>query len=427
MPSAFELVTVLVVLTAAFGWINHLFLRLPHTIGLLIMGLAASLVLISLEFLVPHIALYESLAALLRRIDFQSAVLDGMLAFLLFAGALHVDLSLLRQRAWSVGMMATLGVLVSTAAVGVAVWLVAGLLGLALPLAWALVFGALISPTDPVAVLSILKAVSVDEALEADMAGESLFNDGVGVVLFSVLVAIAASGHADEAGPMHIARLFFVEALGGAALGLCTGYLAYRATRAIDDYPIEILISLALAMGTYALAAKLHTSGPIAVVIAGILMGNRGPQDAMSEQTQRYVFGFWGLVDELLNSVLFLLIGLEVLVLRFALGYAMFALASIPLVLAARFLAVAVPVAVLRCVQVFAPGTVPVLTWGGLRGGISIALALSLPEVAEKPPLLAATYAVVVFSIVVQGLTLRRLIERVALPAGPGEEKLPGG
>jgi monovalent cation:H+ antiporter, CPA1 family len=417
MPSVFELVAILLVLTAAFGWINHIVFRLPHTIGLLIMGLAASLVLIAVELLVPQVTLYESVENLLRRIDFQNAVLNGMLAFLLFAGALHVDLSLLRRRAWSVGLMATLGVLISTAVVGAGVWYVCSLLGLALPLAWTLVFGALISPTDPVAVLSILKSVQVDETLEADMAGESLFNDGVGVVLFTVLVAIASGSSAAGAEPLHIARLFFVEALGGAVLGLGTGYLAYRATRAIDSYAIETLISLALVTGTYALAAKLHMSGPIAVVVAGILIGNRGTHDAMSEQTQQYVFSFWSLVDEVLNSVLFLLIGLEVLVLRFEPAYALLAIASIPLVLTGRFLAVAIPVGALRSGHVFAPGTIPVLTWGGLRGGISIALALSLPEVAAKAPLLAATYAVVVFTIVVQGLTLRWLVEHVSSPS----------
>jgi CPA1 family monovalent cation:H+ antiporter len=418
MPSVFELVAILLVLTAAFAWINHIVFRLPHTIGLLIMGLAASLVLIGVELLVPQVTLYDNVENLLRQIDFQNAVLNGMLAFLLFAGALHVDLSLLRRRAWSVGLMATLGVLISTAVVGVGVWYASSLLGLALPFAWALVFGALISPTDPVAVLSILKSVQVDETLEADMAGESLFNDGVGVVLFTVLVAIA-SGSTGAAGPepLHIARLFFVEALGGALLGLGTGYLAYRATRAIDNYSIEILISLALVTGTYALAAKLHMSGPIAVVVAGILIGNRGPHDAMSEQTQQYVFSFWALIDEILNSVLFLLIGLEVLVLRFEPAFALLAVASIPLVLAGRLLAVAVPVNALRSAQVFATGTIPVLTWGGLRGGISIALALSLPEVAAKAPLLTATYAVVVFTIVVQGLTLGWLVQHVAFPS----------
>ncbi len=413
MPSVFDVVAILLVLTAAFGWINHVVIRLPHTIGLLLMGLAASLVLIGIELALPQVTLSGGLAAMLRRIDFQSAVLNGMLAFLLFAGALHVDLSLLRRRAWAVGLMATLGVVISTAVVAAGLWWVSGLLGAPLPFAWALVFGALISPTDPVAVLSTLKSVRVPATLEADMAGESLFNDGVGVVVFTVVVAIAAGTGGDGGvDPLHVARLFFVEALGGAALGLATGYLAYRATRAIDNYPIETLISLALVTGTYALAAKLHMSGPIAVVVAGILIGNRGPLDAMSDETQRYLFSFWTLVDEILNSVLFLLIGLEVLVLRFEPSSLWLAAACVPLVLLARFLAVSVPVTALRSRQDFVRGTIPVLTWGGLRGGISVALALSLPEVGEKPALLAATYAVVIFTIVVQGLSLPAVVRR---------------
>jgi CPA1 family monovalent cation:H+ antiporter len=411
VPSAFDLIAVLLVLTAVFGWFNHVVIRLPHTIGLLVMALGASLVLIGIEVALPDVALYESLTAMLRRIDFRETFLNGMLAFLLFAGALHVDLAILRERAWTVGLIATLGVVISTAVVGIGLWWLSGILGVTIPLPWALVFGALISPTDPVAVLSTLKTIEVPKALEVDMAGESLFNDGVGVVVFTVLLALA-SGSGGEGGVLHVAELFFVEALGGAVLGWGTGYLAYRAMRRIDDYPMETLISLALVTGTYALAAKLHMSGPIAVVVAGILVGNRGPVDAMSDLTQRYVFGFWTLVDEILNSVLFLLIGLEVLVLRFDPSFARLAAVSIPLVLLGRFLAVTGPVLLLQGRQEFVRGTIPVLTWGGLRGGISIALALSLPEVAEKPPLLAATYAAVVFTIVVQGLSLRAVVGR---------------
>jgi monovalent cation:H+ antiporter, CPA1 family len=411
VPSAFDLMAVLLVLTAVFGWLNHVVICLPHTIGLLVMALGASLVLIGIEVALPDVALYESLTAMLRRIDFRETFLNGMLAFLLFAGALHVDLAILRERAWTVGLIATLGVVISTAVVGIGLWWLSGILGVTIPLPWALVFGALISPTDPVAVLSTLKTIEVPKALEVDMAGESLFNDGVGVVVFTVLLALA-SGSGGEGGVLHVAELFFVEALGGAVLGWGTGYLAYRAMRRIDDYPMETLISLALVTGTYALAAKLHMSGPIAVVVAGILVGNRGPVDAMSDLTQRYVFGFWTLVDEILNSVLFLLIGLEVLVLRFDPSFARLAAVSIPLVLLGRFLAVTGPVLLLQGRQEFVRGTIPVLTWGGLRGGISIALALSLPEVAEKPPLLAATYAAVVFTIVVQGLSLRAVVGR---------------
>lgn len=418
MPSVFDLVAVLLVLTAAFGWLNHVVLRLPHTIGLLLIGLAASLALIGVEA-VTHVVLYDQLVSLLQKVDFKEAVLDGMLAFLLFAGALHVDLASLRRRALVVGTMATIGVVISTAAVGVGLWLLSAWLGSPLPLAWALVFGALISPTDPVAVLSALKAVRVPERLETDMTGESLFNDGVGVVVFTVLVAIAAGAGGGEGGGeggaslTHVAELFFLEAGGGALLGLVTGYVAYRATRALDEYAIEVLITLALVTGTYALAGRLHTSGPIAVVVAGILLGNRGPRDAMSEETQKYLFGFWTLIDEILNSLLFLLIGLEVLVLRFDPDYGLLAAVAVPLVLVSRLVAVSIPVLTLHAWQPFLRGTIPVLTWGALRGGISIALALSLPEIPEKGVLLTLTYAVVVFSIVVQGLTLQRLARKV--------------
>jgi monovalent cation:H+ antiporter, CPA1 family len=341
VPSAFDLIAVLLVLTAVFGWFNHVVIRLPHTIGLLVMALGASLVLIGIEVALPDVALYESLTAMLQQIDFRETVLN------VFAGALHVDLGILRERAWTVGLIATLGVVISTAVVGIGLWWLSGMLGATVPLPWALVFGALISPTDPVAVLSTLKTIEVPKALEMDMAGESLFNDGVGVVVFTVLLALA-SGSGGEGGILHVVELFFVEALGGAALGWATGYLAYRAMRRIDDYPMETLISLALVTGTYALAAKLHMSGPIAAVVAGILVGNRGPVDAMSDLTQKYVFGFWTLVDEILNSVLFLLIGLEVLVLRFDPSFAGLAAVSIPLVLLGRFLAVTGLVLMLR-------------------------------------------------------------------------------
>lgn len=413
MLSVFDLISMLLVLTAAFAWINHRLIRLPHTIGLLVMGLLASLVLIGVELAFPGVLPYEDIAGFIRQIDFQKTVLDGMLAFLLFAGALHVDIASLRDRAWIVGSMATIGVLISTGIVGTGFWFAAGALGVPVSFAWALVFGALISPTDPVAVLSTLKTVRVPEILKAEMTGESLFNDGVGVVVFTVVVAAAVGAAGGGIDLVRVSELFFIEALGGAVLGLATGYLAYRAMRAIDDYPIEVLVSLALVAGTYTLAAKLHMSGPIAVVVAGVLIGNRGPRDAMSDQTERYLFGFWTLVDEILNSVLFLLIGLEVLVLRLDPSFGWLIALAVPLVLFGRLLAVAIPVLGLRATHAFVRGTIPVLTWGGLRGGISIALALSIPEVAEKSVILAATYALVLFTVVVQGLSLRAVVQRV--------------
>lgn len=410
--SLFELIAILLVLTATFGWINHRLGILPHTVGLLVMGLGASLVIIGAEAALPGLIHYDDLVGLVRQVDFQETVLDGMLAFLLFAGALHVDVTSLRSRAWTIGTMATLGVILSTAIIGTGLWVVAGVLGIAMPLTWALVFGALISPTDPVAVLATLKEVKVPSDLQVVMTGETLFNDGVGVVLFAVLVQAALG---ESVGPLQIGEMFLIEAVGGAILGAVTGYIAYRAMRAIDDYSIEVLISLALVVGTYAIAARLGLSGPLAVVVAGLLVGSRGPRDALSDQTHRYLFGFWTLIDEMLNSVLFLLIGLEVLVLRFDPAFGWLMAVAIPLALVGRLAAVSGPVMLIGQFRAFAGGTIPVLTWGGLRGGISVALALSIPEVAEKSAILAATYAVVIFTLIIQGLSLRALIKRVVV------------
>ena len=416
MLSLFELLASLLVLTAVFGWINHRFLRLPANIGMLVMGLGASLLLVGVELAFPRTPLYAALASAVGQIDFYEAVMHGMLGFLLFAGALHVDLADLRQRAATIGILASAGGVLSMFVVAAGLWSIGRVLGLPLPFAWCVVFGALIAPTDPVAVLSTLRQVAVPRSLRTDMTGEALFNDGVGVVLFTV--AVAAAVQAGEGfGVIAIGRLLLFEAGGGALLGLAAGYLAFLAIRAIDDYAVETLISIALVTGTYALATRLHMSGPIAVVVAGVLMGNRGAERGMSDQTRRYVFGFWTLVDEILNAVLFLLIGLEVLVLAFAPELAWVGLASIPLVLFARFLAVMVPVTVLSRRQHFTPGTVPMLTWGGIRGGISIALALSLPdgEGPARAAILHATYAVVLFTVIVQGLSFAWVARRVVV------------
>jgi len=276
--SVFDLVALLLTLTAVFAWINHRHLQLPPSIGILIMGLVASMLLVMVELMVPGVPLYQQLTALVRRVDFQTTVMDGMLAFLLFAGALHVDFTALRSRTTVVGIMAVMGVVVSTALIGFATWGSAHLFGLNLPLSWALVFGALISPTDPVAVLATLKAVKVPAELETDMAGESLFNDGVGVVIFTALLALATGSAGTDVGAAKILELFLVEAMGGGLFGIVFGYLAYCAMRAIDEFSVEVLISIALAMGCYSLATASHTSGPIAVVVAGIFVGNRGPK-----------------------------------------------------------------------------------------------------------------------------------------------------
>jgi len=409
--SVFEIAALLVTLSALFGWINLRFLRLPHTIGLLAMALSASLLLLLLQKIVPGLEVAPALRGVLEEIDFYSALMEGMLSLLLFAGALHVDLDLLKDQKWPIAAMASIGVVISTAVIGVALWLAAGALGLDLSLPWALVFGALISPTDPVAVLGLLKTIDVPETIKAKIAGESLFNDGVALVAFSVLVTIAmVSGDQHYPSVIGTAEFLLYEGAGSAVFGLATGWIAYRAMLAVDDHIVEILISVAVCLATYTLCHRLHLSGPIAVVVTGLLIGNHGAEHAMSEKVEEYLFAFWEVVDEMLNSVLFLLIGLEVLVIAFAPENAWIVLAAIPIVLAGRFVSVSIPISLLSLRRAFSAGAIPILTWGGLRGGVSVALALSLPDGPAKPMLLTATYAVVIFSVIVQGLTMKRVI-----------------
>jgi len=412
MLSLFEIAALLLALSALFGWFNHVLIKLPHTIGLLVISLFASLVLLAAEKFFPSLGITDTFQDAIGQIDFYETVMEGMLAFLLFAGALHVNFDKLRDQRWPITLMATFGVVISTFIVGTGFWLLAGWFDVALPYTWALVFGALISPTDPVAVLSLLKSVNIPPSLEAKIAGESLFNDGVGVVVFSILLAIAVGAGGDHGpiGVFDVAELFVVEALGGALLGLITGWVAYRAMAAMDEYTLEILISLGIVAATYAIALRLHLSGPIAVVITGLLLGNRGRQVGMSEKTAEHLFSFWHLVDEILNSVLFLLIGLEILILTFDPTHAYLFILTIPLVLFARLVAVSLPIIGLSRMLDFTAGAIPVLTWGGLRGGISVALVLSLPANENKPILLTATFAVVLFSIIIQGLTVKKVI-----------------
>jgi CPA1 family monovalent cation:H+ antiporter len=418
----FDIVALLVGLSAAFGYINHMVLRLPHTIGLVVIALAASGVVVAADFAAPSYGIGELVIGTLGRIDFYETVMHGMLSVLLFAGAVHVDIGELAARKWAIALMATVGVAISTLIVATCIWLAAGVMEIALPFTWALVFGALISPTDPVAVLGILKTVKVPRLLEAKIAGESLFNDGVGVVVFTIMVAIATGGAQGQIGAYEVLELFVVEALGGAALGMAAGYLAFLAMRRIDEHNLEVMITLALVLCTYAVAIHAHLSGPIAVVIAGLFIGNHGARFAMSESTRRHVFQFWELSDELLNSVLFLLIGLEVLVVGISVELAMIAAVAIPIVLAARLISVAVPISLLSLRRTYSRGAIAILTWGGLRGGISVALALSLPATAYKPAILAATYAVVVFSIIVQGLTMTAVVKSLGGPLDAGDD-----
>ena len=409
-----DLAAILLALAAAFGYLNHRWLKLPHTIGLVVIALLASMAVLGLDLAVPALGFRATVRGAVEGIAFPEILMKGMLSFLLFAGALHVDLNEFARRKWAIGAMATIGVLISTALVGTAIYLLASLADFPIPLAYCLVFGALISPTDPIAVLGILKTIEVPASLEAKIAGESLFNDGVGIVVFTILVAVAAGaegGNALSAGA--IGQLFATEALGGAALGLATGFIAYRAIGSIDEYNLEVLITLALVALTYSIAIAIHVSGPIAVVIAGILIGNHGKQFAMSAATRDQLFTFWSLIDEVLNSVLFLIIGFEVLTLTFT-GHTFLLMAlAVPVVLVARLVAVSVPLAALSLRDEFTKGAIPVLTWGGLRGGISVALALSIPDFPQKDVVLAMTYGVVIFSIVVQGLTVGRVVRWV--------------
>ncbi len=411
-----DISAILLFLSAVFGYINHRYLHLPHTIGLLVIAMASSLTIVVVDLIVPTIHVGPTISGALVQIDFHEALMRGMLSFLLFAGALHVDFSELASRKWAISLMATVGVLMSTFIIGASMWYVLQFFGIPIPFIWALVFGSLISPTDPVAVLGILKTIKIPKSLEAKIAGESLFNDGVGVVVFTIVLAIAVRGEHGTVGPIDVVELFVVEALGGVVLGIVAGYLAYRALRAIDEYVLEVVMSLALVMATYAIALRLHVSGPIAVVVAGLFIGNHGASFAMSETTRNRLFDFWELIDEILNSVLFLLIGLEVLLLRFDADYLGAALLAIPIALGARLISVSIPILLLSIRGKFTKGAVPVLVWGGLRGGISVALAFSLPENDMKALILAITYSVVVFSIVVQGLTVKAVVAKVVPP-----------
>jgi CPA1 family monovalent cation:H+ antiporter len=409
-----QVLAILIVLTASFAWLNHRYLGLPTTIGVMLVALIASLALLGVHPWIP--TLEHEAARLLAAIDFDQTVLHGLLGFLLFAGALHVDLGSLREHAVIVATLSSVGVLLSTMLVGALAWLVLQALGLGLPLLPCLVFGALISPTDPIAVLAMLKSQGAPPDVETQIVGESLFNDGVGVVVFLALLSTVETGSGSDAmGGATVAALFARETLGGIAFGVGCGMIAYWMLRAIDNYQVEIMVSLGLVAGGYALADALHLSAPIAMVVAGLLIGNHGRAFAMSARTREHLDTFWELIDDLLNAVLFVLIGLEVLTLQFRAEYLLAGLAAVPVVLLARFVSAGIPVRALGWWVTLAPHTVKILTWTGLRGGISVALALSLrsylPD-GTTDVLLVMTYTVVVFSIVVQGLTMRRVLGR---------------
>lgn len=404
----FDILALLITLTAIFSYINHRYLRLPLTIGVMLIGLIMSLGLLALKPL--GLDLTPQANTILGEIDFNQTLMHGMLSYLLFAGALHVNLADLAEQKWLIATLATLGVLASTTIIGVLLWLLLDLINIDLPFLYCLVFGALISPTDPIAVLGILRTVHAPKSLETKITGESLFNDGIGVVVF-ILISGFAFGETDIT-PGAVIAFFLKEALGGVIFGFVIGGITYAMLKRVDNYQVEILLTLALVTGGYAMAEVLHVSAPIAIVVAGLLIGNHGRLLAMSEITVERLDTFWELIDEILNAVLFVLIGLEILVITFGAHLLIAGVLSIFIVLIARFISVGVPIFFIRKFRELTPGVIKIMTWGGLRGGISVALALSLPASAERETILAITYCVVVFSILVQGLTIGRLIKR---------------
>lgn len=419
--SAFDIASILVVAAALLGWFNHHVLKLPHVIGLTVMGALAAIGLMLANFLFPALTLDNQVVALLERMNFTQTLLEGMLSFLLFAGALHVDLERLRQSWVPVLLLSTVGVIISTVLIGIACWGVGLALGLPIEPIWYFVFGALISPTDPVSVLGVLKEEEVPASLQSAVAGESLFNDGVGIVVFTILLGAAVTGAEFSIG--EGARLFALEAGGGVLVGLAFGWIGYRALASMDEYALEVLITLAIVMGGYALCSSLHISGPLAMAVAGLLIGNHGVTYAMSDVTRDYVIKFWELVDELLNSILFLLIGLELIALVPGVPHIAMGIAAIAITLVARAISVGAAINLIPTARLKTKGAGRVLWWGGLRGGISIALALSLPAGLTRDLLLAATFAAVLFSVLVQRATLGRLIDSLKAKHSPAVEE----
>lgn len=411
--SFFAILSILIVLAAIFGYINIRFIKLPTTIGMMLISILFSLVVLILGQIDPTLLRLEQ--ELIGGIDFEKVLMDGMLSFLLFAGALHVNFDLLKKHAWPIVSFATLGVVSATFLIGTIMYYVLPLVGLPLDFIYCLLFGALISPTDPIAVLGILKKAGVPKALETKIVGESLFNDGIGVVVFLTIFQLAQAGM----GEIHfgeVALVFVEEVGGGIALGLGLGWVAYQLMKSIDNYEVEVMITLAIVMGGYLLASYLHFSGPLAMVVAGLMVGNeRFRNTSMSKTTELYVDKFWELMDILFNALLFVMIGLEIVLIKFEQPYLIAGLLAIPITLLSRYISLAMPIALLKKRLEFIPRTDIIMTWGGLRGGISIALALSLLATMPRDQIVAMTYIIVVFSIVVQGLTVEKVVKRLGV------------
>lgn len=415
-----EVVPVFLVITALIAWINARYLKLPSTIGVM----AAALILSTATLLLDQAGVgrpRDYAADLFGTIDFSELLMDGMLSILLFAGALQVDLQSLAKYRWQVGLLAVFGTVAAALLIGLGLYYLLPLTGLHLPLAFCLVFGALIAPTDPISVTGLLRKVGAPRNLETVISGESLFNDGVGIVVFTVMAAVAAEHHAP--GGAETSALLLREAVGGIAFGIALGYVTYRMLKSIDSYQEEVLLTVAAVLGGYSFAHQLGVSAPLAMVAAGILIGNRGRRKAMSDLTREQLDQFWELLDSMLNAVLFVLIGFEALVLPFSGPLFAAGLLAVCVTLAARLLTAGVPVAVLGSRSGLPQGAWQVLTWGGLRGGISVALALSLPAGPERNALVTMTYIVVVFSVLVQGLSVERLVRKIVPCTGQADNR----
>jgi len=401
--------SILIVLASFFAYLNLRFLKLPSAIGIMVIAMFSSVMLVVFGKFFPETL--TEFSQLLTGVDFTEVLMGAMLNFLLFAGAVHINIADLREQKVPVMLFSTVSVIISTFAVGLILYYILPVLGFEMPLLYCLLFGALISPTDPVAVLSILKEAKVPKSLETKVAGESLFNDGVAVVVFAVILKLA-SGDTFDVTVGNISWLLLKEAGGGFLLGAILGITASKAIKSVNDYIVSVLITLSVVMGGYLIAHAMHISGPLTMVAAGIIIGNYGKRTAMSEETKDYLNKFWELVDEIMNAVLFLFIGFELLLIPNILDYWVVGVVSIIVVLAARFISIWIPTFMIRFRQKFSPGTIKVLVWGGLRGGVSIALALSSGDSEYRSLLIAITYFVVVFSIVVQGLTVGKVAGR---------------
>ncbi len=406
----FSVAAILVVISAIFGYINVRFLKMPITIGLMIITLLFTFIIIAIAQFDDTLLLREK--EFIRNIDFETVLLDIMLSFLLFAGALHTNFAQLKVQRGPILVFATLGVLVSTFLVGIIMYYVLQFLGFNIDFIYCLLFGALISPTDPIAVLGILKEAGAPKKLETKIVGESLFNDGVGVVVFLTIFSIASSPSASIES-FEIIKLFGQEVFGGILLGIILGWITYRLMKSIDNYEVEVILTIAAVMGGTILAHKWHLSAPLAMVTAGLFVGNDTVRNtAMSEITESYVDKFWELIDVLLNTILFVMIGMEILVLTFEGNYILAGLLAVPIVLLCRYVSLWIPIKFFAKRLDFVPKTNLIMTWGGLRGGISIALALSLTDSMHREVFLVITYIIVVFSIIGQGLTVEPVVKR---------------